>query len=50
MSDRKNAAPGTRLGTKSYDNGLVFETFDEAIGDRHPAHQDHFELNEQIKI
>jgi hypothetical protein len=32
-SDRKKAPPRTRLETKSYDNGIVFETFDEAAGD-----------------
>ena len=31
-SDKKDAAPRTRLETKSYGNGVVFETFDEAVG------------------
>jgi hypothetical protein len=31
-SDSKKAPPRTRLETKSYDNGIVFETFDEATG------------------
>jgi hypothetical protein len=32
-SDRKKAPPRTRVETKSYDNGIVFETFDQATGD-----------------
>ena len=32
-SDGKKAPPRTRVETKSFDNGVVFETFDEAIGD-----------------
>ncbi len=32
-SDSKKAPPRTRVETKSYDNGIVFETFDEATGD-----------------
>ena len=32
-SDKKKAPPRTRVETKSYDNGIVFETFDEATGD-----------------
>lgn len=31
--ERKNAVPCTRLETKTYENGVVFETFDEAVGD-----------------
>ena len=29
--DKKNAAPCTRVETKTYENGVVFETFDEAV-------------------
>ena len=31
--EKKNAAPCTRVETKTYENGVVFETFDEAVGD-----------------
>ena len=31
--DRKNAPPRTRIETKAYRTGVVFDTFDEAIGD-----------------
>jgi heme/copper-type cytochrome/quinol oxidase subunit 2 len=31
--DKKTAAPCTRLETKTYQNGVVFDTFDEAVGD-----------------
>ena len=34
----KNAAPRTRLETKSYGNGVVFETFDKAVGDQAVVH------------
>jgi len=37
-SDKKDAAPRTRLETKSYGNGVVFETFDEAVGDQTAVH------------
>jgi hypothetical protein len=37
-SDKKDAAPRTRLETKSYDNGVVFETFDKGIGDQTAVH------------
>src|SRR6266478_757421 len=33
-SDKKEAASRTRLETKSYGNGVVFETFDKGIGDQ----------------
>jgi hypothetical protein len=36
--DRKNAPPRTRVETKSYENGVVFETFDEALGDHVVLH------------
>ena len=32
--DKKNAAPRTRVETKTYENGVVFETFDEAVDAR----------------
>src|SRR6266480_4008455 len=32
LRDRKTAPPRTRFETKSYQTGVVFETFDEAIG------------------
>jgi hypothetical protein len=32
LSDSKEAPPRTRVETKSYNNGIVFETFDEANG------------------
>ena len=31
--DKKNAAPRTRVETRTYQNGVVFDTFDEAVGD-----------------
>jgi hypothetical protein len=37
-SDKKDAAPRTRLETKSYGNGAVFETFDKGIGDQTAVH------------
>ena len=37
-SDTKKAAPRTRLETKSYPGGVVFETFDEAVGDQAVLH------------
>ena len=37
-SDTKKAAPRTRLETKSYPGGVVFETFDEAFGDQAVLH------------
>ncbi len=37
-SDKKDAAPRTRLETKSYPGGVVFETFDEAVGDQAILH------------
>jgi len=37
-SDTKKAAPRTRLETKSYPSGVVFETFDEAVGDQAVLH------------
>jgi ARG/rhodanese/phosphatase superfamily protein len=37
-SDSKKAPPRTRLETKSYDNGIVFETFDEATGNHAILH------------
>ena len=37
-SDKKDAAPRTRLETKSYPSGVVFETFDEAVGDQAVLH------------
>jgi len=37
-SDKKDAAPRTRLETKSYPGGVVFETFDEAVGDQAVLH------------
>jgi hypothetical protein len=37
-SDKKDAAPRTRLETKSYGNGVVFETFDKGIGDQAAVH------------
>jgi ARG and Rhodanese-Phosphatase-superfamily-associated Protein domain len=36
--DRKNAPPRTRVDTKSYENGVVFETFDESVGDHVVLH------------
>jgi hypothetical protein len=36
--DRKHAPPRTRFETKSYDSGVVFETFDEAVGDHVTLH------------
>jgi hypothetical protein len=36
--EKKNAAPRTRLETKTYENGVVFETFDEAVGGHVPLH------------
>lgn len=36
--DRRNAPPRTRLETKSYQSGVVFETFDEGIGDHAVLH------------
>jgi hypothetical protein len=38
QSDTKKAAPRTRLETKSYPGGIVFETFDEAVGDQAVLH------------
>jgi hypothetical protein len=38
QSDTKKAAPRTRLETKSYPGGVVFETFDEAVGDQAVLH------------
>jgi hypothetical protein len=32
-ADKKSAPPRTRIETRSYQRGVVFETFDEAIGD-----------------
>ena len=37
-SDTKKAAPRTRLETRSYPGGVVFETFDEAVGDQAVLH------------
>jgi len=37
-SDTKKAAPRTRLETKSYPGGVVFETFDEAVGNQAVLH------------
>jgi ARG/rhodanese/phosphatase superfamily protein len=37
-SDTKKAAPRTRLHIKSYPGGVVFETFDEAVGDQAVLH------------
>jgi hypothetical protein len=34
MRDNRRAAPRTRLATKEYQTGTVFETFDEAVDDR----------------
>jgi ARG/rhodanese/phosphatase superfamily protein len=34
MRDNRSAAPRTRLATKEYQTGTVFETFDEAVNDR----------------
>jgi glutathione S-transferase len=36
--DRRDAPPRTRLQTKSYQTGVVFETFDEALGDQATLH------------
>jgi hypothetical protein len=38
QSDTKKAAPRTRLHIKSYPDGVVFETFDEAVGDQAVLH------------
>ena len=32
-ADKKSAPPRTRIETRGYQGGVVFETFDEAIGD-----------------
>jgi hypothetical protein len=37
-SDRKNAPPRTRVESKSYEGGVVFETFDDAVGDHIVLH------------
>jgi hypothetical protein len=37
-TDRKTAPPRTLLETKGYPGGMVFETFDEAIGDHATLH------------
>ncbi len=34
MRDTRSAAPRTRLATKEYQTGTVFEIFDEAVDDR----------------
>jgi hypothetical protein len=36
--ERKNAPPRTRVESKSYENGVVFETFDHALGDHVALH------------
>ena len=37
--EKKNAAPCTRVETKTYENGVVFETFDEAVSDHLLLHR-----------
>jgi len=38
LRETKNAPPRTRVQSKSYENGIVFETFDDAIGDHVALH------------